>query len=176
MAGDRFYTGVGSRKTPEDVLDLMREIGYLMWADLGLVLRSGGANGADSAFEEGCDDAGGKKEIYLPWEGFNGHTSPLYGVNEAALTLASAVHPAWHNCSYPARKLHARNCYQVLGGDLKTPSSVLICWMKGAGGTRTAFQLAARSSIGIVNLAVGHRDTSYGVVTAVKAMLNGGEI
>jgi len=35
---------------------------------LGYTLRSGGANGADTAFEEGCC----RKELYLPWPGFNG--------------------------------------------------------------------------------------------------------
>ena len=48
------YTGVGPRDTPQDVLQLMMAIGKRM-AELNWVLRSGGADGADKAFEVGCD-------------------------------------------------------------------------------------------------------------------------
>ena len=44
-----FYTGVGSRKTPKDILDFMVLCGKRL-ADLNYVGRSGGADGADSAF------------------------------------------------------------------------------------------------------------------------------
>lgn len=55
------YAGVGSRATPEPVLDLMRRCATRLEV-LGYTLRSGGANGADTAFEEGCC----RKELYLP--------------------------------------------------------------------------------------------------------------
>ena len=67
----RYYTGVGSRKTPGAIFDLMGEIGRNLAID-GYVLRSGGASGADTAFEQGCDLHEGMKEIYLPWKGFSG--------------------------------------------------------------------------------------------------------
>lgn len=57
------YAGIGSRKTPKNVLDFMFEIGKEL-ALLGYVLRSGGAEGADSAFEKGADSVKGMKEIY----------------------------------------------------------------------------------------------------------------
>lgn len=66
-----FYTGVGSRETPRDVQAVMYKFAQKM-ALHGAVLRSGGADGADTAFELGCDKQQGKKEIYLPWQGFNG--------------------------------------------------------------------------------------------------------
>jgi predicted Rossmann fold nucleotide-binding protein DprA/Smf involved in DNA uptake len=66
----KYYAGVGSRQTPENILHLMTRIAMRM-AELGWVLRSGGAKGADYAFEKG---AGDKKEIYLPWRGFGGAT------------------------------------------------------------------------------------------------------
>ena len=58
-----FYTGVGSRKTPKDVLELMVKIA-IKAAQNGYTLRSGGAEGADKAFEHGCDMVKGPKEIY----------------------------------------------------------------------------------------------------------------
>ena len=119
----KFYTGVGSRKTPESVLSL-----FTQWAKelngLGYTLRSGGAVGADSAFEMGVSDK--HKEIYLPWRGFNGNTSVLFTVNDDAMAIARTLHPAWQSLSEGAKKLMARNVYQVLGSDLKTPSALAI--------------------------------------------------
>lgn len=145
------YTGIGSRETPENVLqDIFRLAAIL--AKHNFILRSGGAPGADSAFENGCDSVKGKKEIYLPWKGFNDNKSPLYEVSDDALSLAEKFHPRWSACSYGAKKLHARNCYQVLGEDLKTPTSFIICWSKGTGGTEQALRIAKEYKIPIINM------------------------
>ena len=47
------YTGIGSRETPQQTLATMVVIGKYL-AEKGWVLRSGGAEGAVSAFEEGA--------------------------------------------------------------------------------------------------------------------------
>lgn len=149
-----FYTGIGSRETPEDILFKMKKMAYNA-AMNGHILRSGGANGADLAFETGCDMHDGLKEIYLPWKGFNGSSSTLYYIPEKAFEIASEIHPAWDKCSPSVRKLHARNILQVLGQDLNTPSEVVICWTKDGqyiGGTRTALMVAKLYSIEIINL------------------------
>ena len=72
-----YYAGIGSRSTPDNVLGIMEKLGIVL-AKKGFILRSGGADGADKAFEKGCDLASGQKEIYLPWKGFNGNNSSLY--------------------------------------------------------------------------------------------------
>ena len=72
-----WYAGIGSRKAPKEAIDRMAELAEEL-AGKGYTLRSGGAGGADKAFEKGCDAVDGKKEIYLPWEGFNGSKSELY--------------------------------------------------------------------------------------------------
>ena len=59
------YTGIGSRKTPIEIINKMIKLGQILGKH-GYILRSGGANGADKAFEQGCDNVLGKKEIYLP--------------------------------------------------------------------------------------------------------------
>jgi predicted Rossmann fold nucleotide-binding protein DprA/Smf involved in DNA uptake len=46
---ENYYTGVGSRKTPPDVLSLMTRIATHL-DSLGKILRSGGAKGADDLF------------------------------------------------------------------------------------------------------------------------------
>lgn len=149
-----FYTGIGSRETPREVMVAMYHFAIHM-AERGLILRSGGANGADTAFEYGARKAQGKMEIYLPWYNFNGRDSQFTRPTDAAQTLASEIHPAWDRCSRGARALHARNCHQVLGMDLATPSAFLVCWTPGGknvGGTRTAITLAKMSDIRVFNL------------------------
>jgi hypothetical protein len=140
---NNFYTGVGSRKTPQDIIQIMRQFAMTM-AFGGWTLRSGGAIGADKAFEDGCGIVRGPKEIYYPGD-----------ANDAAMVMAEAIHPAWHRCSDYIRKLHARNCFQVLGRDLRTPSKFLICWTlngEDIGGTRTAIVLARNYGIDVFNL------------------------
>lgn len=148
-----FYAGIGSRQTPPEILTLFTHIaGYL--CDKGYILRSGGASGADSAFEVGISDPL-KKEIYLPWKGFNGNKSVFYNVSREALQLAERYHPGWSYVSSGGRLLHGRNVYQVLGRDLNTPSSFVVCWTKdgkASGGTGQAIRIALANSIPIFNL------------------------
>lgn len=169
-----FYTGVGSRKTPPDVLALMTKIARYL-RDKGWTLRSGAAGGADSAFEEGARDAA---EIYLPWPGFNGRgyldheddpeQVPDLFLNPTRLALAEApkYHPAWGSLTQGARKLHARNLHQVLGRELNSPSAFLLCWTPdGAergeetsiitGGTGTAIRVASAHDVLVFNLKKG---------------------
>jgi hypothetical protein len=130
----------------------------ILYKGLGCILRSGGAKGADSAFEKG---AGGLKEIYKA--DINKVVSPeLY---KKARKIAKAHHGAWHKCSEYAKALHSRNVFQVLGADLVTPSMCLICWTPDGckslsertietGGTGTAISVASYHSIPIFNLCV----------------------
>lgn len=148
------YAGVGSRSTPREVCQRMTEIAVFLERK-GFVLRSGGATGADAAFEVGVTYPS-NKEIYLPWKGFNLNRSDLYGVSQEALDMAAKFHPAWDECGTGARELHARNCYQVLGRDLSTPCRFIVCWTKGGklvGGTSQALRLANFHSIPVFNLA-----------------------
>ena len=69
-----YYTGIGSRNIPDTYFNLIVVIAEYM-AKQGYILRSGGADGSDTAFEIGCDKVNGKKEIYLPWKSFNKNKS-----------------------------------------------------------------------------------------------------
>lgn len=149
----KVYAGIGSRETPVHVLATMRAVAKHL-AGLGWTLRSGGADGADSAFEDGARDVGGECEIWLPWPGFNGRTSTLLPSPEA-FTLASEHHPAWARLGRGPRALHARNGHQVLGRDLASPVDFIVCWTKDGkrgGGTGQALRLAAAQGIAIFDL------------------------
>jgi hypothetical protein len=146
----KYYAGIGSRKTPANFLEKFEKIGAFL-AKKGYVLRSGGANGADSAFERGCDSVSGEKEIYLPWKGFNGNESPFHNVSDNAIKMAEKFHPAWHKVSNAGKLLHARNCYQILGNDLRTPSSFVVCWTPKTGGTQQAIRVAKAHNVLVLN-------------------------
>ncbi len=150
---NKHYTGVGSRDVPAEISDKITEIAKWL-AQKGYILRSGGADGCDSDFEKGCDQGNGKKEIYLPWKDFNDNKSPLLFTPEA-FRLAATIHPVWDNLKPGAKYLHSRNCHQVLGQDLKTPSLFLVCWTENGekkGGTATAITLAENNDIPVFNL------------------------
>jgi hypothetical protein len=155
------YTGVGARKTPDKILDIMYDVGQTL-ADLNYTLRSGGAEGADQEFEAGCDSAKGKKEIYLPWKGFEDNDSPLYNISPEAYEIAEEVYGArWRNIGVGTMKLMARNMYQVMGLTLDIPSDFVVCWTPDgattkrtdkSGGTGQAIAYANMNSIPVFNL------------------------
>lgn len=155
-----YYAGIGSRKTPAHIYGLIQRIAYRLdirnWC-----LRSGGANGADSAF---ATYPGKCPQIFLPWPGFNNCYSPNFErPTSDAYNIAAQFHPAWHKLSPAARSLMARNSHQILGPDLKSPSKMVICWTPDGceshaarsihtGGTGQAISIADHHGIPIFNL------------------------
>lgn len=154
------YTGIGSRSTPKSIQYIMTIFAY----SLNETLRSGGANGADTAFEIGA----ASKEIYLPSKNFNGNDSKLVVTEfdnfKDIYEVAEAIHPKWSACDDYAKLLHTRNVCQVLGKDLDKPSDILVCWTPDgannrtnqvsslSGGTGTAIRLAGKFDIMVLNL------------------------
>lgn len=161
-----WYAGIGSRETPSGVIEMMRALGYNL-AARGWCLRSGCAEGADSAFEDGAFDAyfadgnRPRPELYLPWARFEGRRSILVKRNEPqaeAFAVAEHFHPAWGRLTAGARCLHARNVHQVLGYDVTVPllSSFVVCWTPGGaggGGTGQALRIAAHYNVVVYDLA-----------------------
>jgi hypothetical protein len=155
----KFYAGIGSRETPPDVLLKMTK-----WAELlesrGYILRSGGAPGADSAFEAGVKLVANKR-IYVPWAGFNGrHGENVIecGTDPDMRRIAALSHPAWGRCSDAAKKMHTRNVAQVLGcpPEDSLDSEFVVCWTpraSGSGGTGQAIRIAQRHRVRVFDLA-----------------------
>lgn len=174
------YTGVGSRETPDDILILMRRIGYIM-AMKGVALRTGEAEGADHAFYKGVVDANDIHGVNFKNEVFVAGTPKEYHcVNDivdifsrdssspidALRNTAVRIRGSWDDLSYFGAKCHIRNVAQVLGVDGKSPSRGLICWAKPVnpikvtetnvryveGGTNTAYCTAVLHDIPVYNL------------------------
>lgn len=155
----KFYAGIGSRKTPSAVLRLMR-VAARRLAENDWVLRTGGAEGADIAFEQGAFD--GEAHIYLPWATFNSdlrtggerHYVTSYPSIEAR-KIAEQFHPAFHKLTAGGQALQARNTHQVLGADCKSPASFILCYTEnasGGGGTGQALRIARAHDIEVFDL------------------------
>lgn len=144
----KYYTGIGARSTPRDVCLLMNRLAqYLERRDW--TLRSGGAEGADLAFEEPILRL---KQIFYANQ-----------ATDEAMDLAARYHPKWQSLDKYARRLHGRNVFQVLGPDLQTPSRFVVCWTRdgavsghershNTGGTGTAISIAGAHDIPVFNL------------------------
>lgn len=166
----KFYAGIGSRETPDDVLDLMRELAFRLM-DAGWTLRTGLAPGADQAFARG---AGVDAEWSVPWPTFESSfvedldldpPPPMLLPTAIEENIARQYHPAWDRLSQGAQKLHARNVLQVLGKgygredfiEHPNPSAFVVCWAQTRGGeeiggTGQATRIARAYGIPVRNL------------------------
>ena len=153
------YAGIGARQTPPHILELMRETAQYLAEDV-YTLRSGGARGADQAFEDGADLAGGEKAIFIPEDGFRGRRTSQKGVSaevpDLAFTIAAEHYSGnWAGLKDETKRLHARNSLQLLGSDLNQPADIVICWSRDGherGGTGQAIRLARAYNIPVINL------------------------
>ena len=143
------YAGVGSRNTPPEVLKQMEELAKDLNA-YGYTLQSGGAKGADTAFEKG---AGNKKEIFYAND-----------ATDTTKAIAKEIHPMPSALSEYPVKLMARNTNQVFGKNLDTPVDFVLAYTPDgitdgkdrtikSGGTGQAIDYASRKGIPVINLA-----------------------
>ena len=171
------YAGVGSRATPREVLAGMSDVAQVL-GDAGFALSTGGADGADKAFEAGALRTDAPVTVHTPWPGYNGYRpgrdpeSDIDVIHPKAgdavrgmsfLHLARKHHPAWDRCRRGARALFLRNV-SILAGALDDDGAVLpvravIAWNpngsahgREAGGTGHTLRVAAELGIPVVNL------------------------
>lgn len=151
----RYYTGVGSRETPQNILKLMTYTAKFLDSK-NYILRSGGAKGADCAFELGASDdkcivysinkrkALSSKDVIVPdLEKFR------------TLAKLCCLHYNKINSQF-AKDLHTRNICQVIGHNIDEviKSDFLICYTQFGeykGGTTTAIRCAERFDIPVFN-------------------------
>jgi hypothetical protein len=149
----RYYAGIGSRDTPKDILEVMQHVADKLGSE-GYILRSGGAEGADTAFEKGAN--GYSKQIFLPWKGFNNSDSPYYEYQQVHHDLAEQYHPSLYALSKGSQKMMVRNSAQIVGRTGQEDVEFVICWTKMGkfvGGTGQALRIAYSKDIPIFNLA-----------------------
>lgn len=157
----RYYAGIGSRATPDEVLQRMEDCALELGA-LGFTLRSGAAPGADSAFERGVLAGEYPAEVFLPWAGFEdrppsqGSVTYYESPQMWAYRVAQQFHPSWESLSSGAAKLMARNSHQVFGPDeYGTPIDFAVCYTpqgRGAGGTGQVIRICRHYEIPVLDL------------------------
>jgi hypothetical protein len=158
-----YYTGIGSRRAPKSALIKARQIAF-NFAEKDIIMRSGGADGMDTAFDNGCWEAGGESEIYVPWKIFNkfsfrdkNRRQVIVPEFNPGAQIASKHHCRWNDLNTTAKKLLARNPYQILGKDLNTPSLFVVCWTpcgRIIGGTAIGILIARQRNIPVFNIAL----------------------
>ena len=140
----KLYAGIGDHKyTPTAVQFQMTSVAELLYG-LGWKLRSGGADQADTAFEDGSC---GVKEIFRASH-----------ANELSMQIAKGYHPAWDKCTPYVQKLHGRNVMIILGQDFRQPVKFVACYTtngKPKGGTGMGMKIAIDFKIPIFNFYFG---------------------
>ncbi len=138
------FAGIGSRNCPKDVCETMSKISKFFF-EREYILRSGGADGADKAFEKSVpyDEY---KQIFRPE-----NTTP------EAIEFASRFHPNWKAVlKIPgAKELHGRNAQILLGKNLDSPVDFVVAWTKDgkpSGGTALGLIIAEKHNIPIYNI------------------------
>lgn len=145
VAGD--FAGIGNRDLPVGVYSLLSALGTV-YATQGYVLRSGGARGADNAFQEGYEAAVGRTgKIFLPRRD---HTT----VPKWQHQLIRVFHPNPDALRHVPYCLMARNCEIILGKDGNDPVEFVACWAvsEHSGGSAFGIRLARWAGIPVVNL------------------------
>lgn len=154
---NKYYTGCGSRKVPNKIVELILEISKKL-SDQGYILRSGAAEGCDKAFERNA----ATKQIFNPYSFKEDNYIDRASFREC-WQFVLQFHPAPFSLkSEFVKRLMARNTMQVLGPDLKTPSDFVVCWTpdgatsvttQKTGGTGQAIRIACAYDIPVYNLA-----------------------
>lgn len=154
-----YYTGIGSRETPANICAQMTELAMYL-EKLGYTLRSGGAEGADKAFESGAPTT---CESYRPFGYLVSRHYIRYTDTTRMNKSVDKYHPAPQYLKRYVRKLMARNYCQVLGTrPLKSyRSDFIVCWTpdgstdgqsRESGGTGQALRIACAKGIPVYNL------------------------
>ena len=156
---NKYYAGIGSRSTPKEVLDQMTDLASQL-EKMGWWLRSGGAQGADLAFQRGVQE---NAQIWVPWPSFAADLQCAYIEHQwfcpssddmEAFSSVDQFHPAPDKLSNAARLLMARNYRQIVGQG-EPNSSFVICWTENGlkkGGTAQAIKIAESLKIPVYNL------------------------
>ncbi len=159
----KYYAGIGSRETPRDVLDQMKALAFDIASKESFILRSGGARGADTAFQSGAeatktDDVA---EIFRWQDAVEDYPSRvmaqqvinlLNSENGESLPALSAMRPR-------VAGLLARNMMIMAGKNVSLNVAFVVAWTPNGemtGGTRYALKFAEMFGIPVYN---------YGVMT-----------
>jgi hypothetical protein len=171
----KYYCGVGSRETPDNILQEMKSLASILEKQ-NYCLRSGGAKGADTWFARGTNNA----QIWLPWKDFNiGERNPKHTYkiidkdDKFANKIVDEFHPIGKTLRGKTRLLMMRNTYQVLGWWDASDSQFVICWTsdgEASGGTGQAIRIANHYGIPVYNMYHLNKDQILKEITKLNLL------
>jgi len=151
------YAGIGSRQISDNESEIIRSISNRM-AALGYWLYSGNAQGADNAFQKGCQNKG---ISFLPWPNYNSDQRDTYGftsIPESAFFKAKVLHPQGNRLSGSSLQMMARNVLIIEGIDSWPRVELVICCSDPIpnggvhGGAALCYKLAKQHNIPFINI------------------------
>lgn len=117
------YVATGNKDAPPDIQEQMRQAA-LELEKLGYTMRCGGMDGMEDFIEKTVS----RKEIHLPWKGFNDKDSKFTFTPNAAKELASKLQPGFEGLKPVIQTFLAKNVRMIMGKDLKSPAMFMIVW------------------------------------------------
>ena len=143
MKKEIIITGVGGRRPDKAGFESQHRIASALSKE-GVKVRTGDAIGVDSIYRGHyyfCENI----EVYRPTD----------NIPEKAFAIASTIHPYWFkkdgscNLKEFTRRLMARSVMQVLGKNLNSPSSAVVCWTKDGCEHRSSYAPLSTGGTGI---------------------------
>lgn len=150
----RIFTGIGASDTPASACAWLQDLSRQL-AAAGWLARSGGADGADTAVEQGVAQAGGLMDLHLPWRGYNNRASAFFGAQPEAMRLAESVYPRWQEVSASVQRIFGSCVHQLLGAQLQRPSDLVLVWT--ADGCETEAERSRRTGGSAIVIVLAHR-------------------
>lgn len=156
------YAFVVNDEIPKEVMERIAEL-FKRLEDMEYTMRVGGMKGPDE-YAESCVK---KKEVHLPWRGFNDKESKFTWTSERAVAVAKMFHPAFDSMKKGVQTFLAKNARLILGDKVNSPALFLITWTEdGAESSRektsrTGFAghpIAIASALGIPIFNFGRDD------------------
>ena len=173
------YAGIGTRgnkgKLPKGVKEKLAKIAKSLEKQ-GLTLRTGEGVGSDAAFKNAVKDSS-KRKVYTKYHAAKNtwgegktstgpqafkimvHTLPDVNDHVVLKNGKLKVKNSGNDVKTTTKQLYARNCFQILGGNLKSPVDFIVCYSpldedgNPTPGTRYSLYLAKLMNIPVFNLA-----------------------
>jgi len=114
---------IGNKEAPPSVIQAMTDDARFLELK-GFTIRVGG----DGPVEEAVEKAVSKKELILPWKGFNEKDSPFTWAIERAHHIAKMFHSAYDNLPKGVKTILAGKARLIMGHKMMSPATVVLAW------------------------------------------------
>ena len=140
----------GNKEAPPEILDRIAQLAQYL-ESRGFTIRVGG----DGPVEDAAEQATQKKEVLLPWRGFNDKESATTFPIERAFHIAKMFHPTWEHMKKGVQAILAKNARLVMGNKMMSPATLLLCWTEDGAEDRREVTMKTGLSAHPIRIASG---------------------